>query len=43
LLHRPADDARYVDVSVYDNHRPDVILEIRVFEAATGAFVRFRA
>ena len=42
LLYRPADEPRYVDVSVYDDHRPGVIVEIRIFEAATGAFVRIR-
>jgi hypothetical protein len=42
LLYRPTDEPRYVDVSVYDDHRPGVIVEIRVFEAATGTFVRIR-
>ena len=42
LLYRPTDEPRYVDVSVYDDHRPGVIVEIRIFEAATGTFVRIR-
>ena len=42
LLYRPTDGPRYVDVSVYDDHRPGVIVEIRIFEAATGTFVGIR-
>ena len=42
MLHRPADEPRYVDVSVCDKRRPGVIVEIRIFEAETGTFVRLR-
>jgi hypothetical protein len=42
LLHRAVDDPRYVDVSVYEEDRPGVLLEVRVFDAETGAFVRIR-
>jgi len=42
LVHRPLDDARYVNVSVYEEKRPGVLIEVRVFEASTGAFVRIQ-
>ncbi|MHC4704417.1 MAG: hypothetical protein ACYTFQ_28025 [Planctomycetota bacterium] len=42
LLYRRADDPRHVDVSVYDDRRPGVIAEIRIFVAATGTFVGIR-
>jgi hypothetical protein len=42
LLYRPADEPQHVDVSVYDDRRPGVIVEIRIFVAATGAFVGMR-
>ena len=42
LLHRPSDEPRYVDVSVYDPHQPGVVVEIRIFDAANGTFVGIR-
>ncbi len=42
LLYRRADQPRYVDVSVYDDRRPGVVIEVRIFEVETGKFVRIR-
>ena len=42
LLYRPVDEPGHVDVSVYDDNRPGVIVEVRIFEAETGAFLRIR-
>jgi hypothetical protein len=40
LLSRPARDRKHVHVRVYDQERPGIVIVIRVFEAATGRFVR---
>jgi len=43
LIYRPMDEPGHVDVTVYDEHRAGVIVEVRIFEAETGAFVRIRS
>jgi hypothetical protein len=40
LIRHPDDDRENVHVSVYDQTRPGVVIVIRVFNAATGSFVR---
>jgi len=40
LLGRPTHEAGHVHVSVYDHERPGVVIVIRVFDSATGEFVR---
>jgi|EndMetStandDraft_7_1072992.scaffolds.fasta_scaffold189580_2 hypothetical protein len=40
LIRRPDADPQYVDVSVYDQRRPGVVLDVGIFDARTGAFVR---
>jgi hypothetical protein len=40
LMRRPDADPQYVDVSVYDQRRPGVVLDVGIFDARTGAFVR---
>ena len=42
LLYRPSEQPHYVDVSVYDERRPGVVVEIRIFDAETGTFVGIR-
>lgn len=41
LMRRPKDDRRHVNVHVYDERSPGVVISIGVFMAETGAFVRY--
>jgi hypothetical protein len=41
LLHRPEDRVEEVAVNVYDARRPRVVLEVRLFDAGSGRFLRF--
>ena len=40
ILYRPATSARLVHVRVVDEHRPGKVVRLRVFEIASGKFVR---
>ncbi len=40
LISRSRQEQKYLRVSVYDQARPGIVLVIRVFESATGRFVR---
>ena len=40
LLGRPAGNPDFVEVSIYDDQRPGVVIEVDVYVAATGEFVR---
>lgn len=42
LLSRGTVEPGYVDVSVYDERRPGVVLEVRVYDAESGVFIRMR-
>lgn len=43
IIQRPEDNPAYVDVEVYETSRPGIVLDIGVFDAATGAFIRVRS
>jgi hypothetical protein len=43
LVRRPDAQPEYVDVSVYDQRRPGVVLNVGIFDAHTGAFIRIDA
>jgi hypothetical protein len=40
LIHRPKDQPKYVDVSVYDAYQPGIVITIGLFDVDTGAFLR---
>jgi hypothetical protein len=40
LIQRPYDNPRHVDVSAYDYQRPNVVIDIGIFDAASGIFIR---
>lgn len=40
LLHRHVDNPDYIEIFVYHEQRPSVVVVIRYFEAATGRFLR---
>ena len=40
LIQRPSDKPEHVDVSVYDSHRPGIVITIGIFAVDTGAFIR---
>lgn len=42
LLHRPASDPAFVEVSVYDSRSTRLVVEVRVYEAGTGRFIGMR-
>ncbi|HKY31920.1 MAG TPA: hypothetical protein VJV23_05235 [Candidatus Polarisedimenticolia bacterium] len=41
LLRRPKDRVEEVAVDVYHDTRPSTVLEVRLFDADSGAFLRF--
>lgn len=43
LMRRPDRQPEYVDVTVYDQRRPGVVLNVGIFDARTGSFVRIDA
>jgi len=43
LLTRPADGSKYVEVSVYDEKKPGVVVEVQIYTADTGEFVTMRS
>ena len=43
VLYRPSDDPRFVHVRVIDAERAGVVVEVRVFEAESGKYVRSEA
>ena len=40
LLHRDADNSERIEVFVYHEQRPSVVIVIRYFEASSGRFLR---
>ena len=40
LISRPPNEKEHVHVSVYDQSRPGIVVIIRVFDFATGKFIR---
>jgi len=40
LVHRDADNPDDIEVFVYDQKRPSVVVSVRYFEASTGDFIR---
>jgi hypothetical protein len=42
LLTRTPRDPAHVDVSVYDHHRPQLVIEVRIYDAETGSFIGVR-
>ena len=43
LLTRPADGSKYVEVSVYDEMKPGVVVEVHLYTADTGEFVAMKS
>ncbi len=43
LLTRPADGSKYVEVSVYDEKKPGVIIEVQIYTADKGEFVAMKS
>lgn len=43
LMRRPDAQPQHVDVTVYDQRRPGVVLNVGIFDAQTGSFVRIDA
>jgi hypothetical protein len=43
LISRYPSEPRQVEVTVYDDRRPGVVIEVRLFNASTGAFLGLRA
>lgn len=41
LLRRPREDHKHVNVHVYDERSPGIVVSIGIFAANTGAFVRY--
>jgi hypothetical protein len=41
LLRRPREDHKHVNVHVYDERSPGVVVSIGIFAANTGAFIRY--
>jgi hypothetical protein len=40
LIHRPHDEPKHVDVSAYDMQRPGIVIDVGIFDAASGIFIR---
>jgi hypothetical protein len=40
LIQRPYDNPKHVDVSAYDVQRPGIVIDIGIFDAASGIFIR---
>jgi hypothetical protein len=40
LLHRPGSDRKHVHVSAYDPKRSGIVVDVSLYDADTGVFVR---
>ena len=43
LLTRPADGSKHVEVSIYDEKKPGVVIEVQIYTADSGEFVAMKS
>jgi hypothetical protein len=40
IIYRPTDDKKVVHVKVIDQSRPGIVVRVRVYDVASGSFIR---